>query len=161
MTPDDTHNERMAFTLRAMIERVGVEPLRQLARLPAMRAVYRVAIYYHDRRARDMVATLCRTRDEITLTLAYDGLFHLKSLVYPTPLARYEGFTLALQKLHFDKLNDQPRLPQYGADLWLVERAAGTFNKSVIVAPGSAEGAYHELVNIIQTHLPETQREVH
>ena len=161
MTPDDTHNERIAFMLRAVAERLQAEPLQRIARQIELRAAYRVTVYHHDRRARDCVATLCRTRDEITLTLVYDGLFHLKPIVHPVSPERYEAFTLALQKLHFDTLKDQPRLPQYGLDFWLVERAAGTFTKSVIVAPAIAEGVYKVLVSIIQTYLPETQREVH
>lgn len=158
---DDTHNERHAFILRAVVDRAGAPPIKQLMRQPGMSAVYRLTIYYHDRRARDTIATLCyATGQAITLAVAYHGLFHHKPIMHQISNQRYQDFTLALRKLHFDKLADQPRLPNYGSDLWMMERAAGSFIKGVIVAPQTAADTYAQLCNMIQSYLPEAFREV-
>ncbi|MBZ0295820.1 MAG: hypothetical protein K8L99_24895 [Anaerolineae bacterium] len=158
---DDTHNERHAFTLRAVADRAGVQPIKHLMRQPGMSAIYRLTIYYHDRRARDTVATLSYViGQEITLAVAYDGLFHHKSILHRISSERYQDFVLALRKPRFDKLPDQPYLPNYGSDLWMIERAAGSFIKGVIVAPQTAADDYAQLCAVIQTYLPEAFREV-
>ncbi len=162
MPLDDTHHERLAFTLRMIAEQMHIEPIKQIMRQPTLKALYRVTIHYHDLRALDVVATLLRRgATEATLTLHYDGLTHLKPIIYEMSLERYNGFALALQKLHFDKLKDQPRLPQYGADIWMVERAASTYIHGLLLSPQTADGDYRELVSVIETHLPEILKEVH
>lgn len=136
MAYDDTHHERLAFTLRLVAERAHAEPIKQIMRQPTVKGLYRVSIHYHDLRALDVVATVLRRGvTEATLTLSYDGLPHLKPIIHALSLERYNAFALALQKLHFDKLKDQPRLPQYGADVWMVERAASTFIHGLLLSP--------------------------
>jgi len=157
----DSHPEQQAYTLRAIAEYMGLDPLKRIVRQPGVRAVYRVTIYHHDRRALDSVATLRRdTLNEAVLSLVYEGMFHSKPLIHIIPAERYEVFTLALQKLHFDHIADQPGIPLYGLDFWMIERAAGTFVKSVIVAPQTANGIHAELVATLKTHLPEALREI-
>ena len=159
---DDTHSERHAFTLRMVAERANAVPVRTISKQPGVSAVYRLTIYYHDRRARDTVATIRRTKGaDITLTITYDGLFREKVIVHPVSPQRYEAFDLALRKLPFDKLADQPRLPNYGSDLWLVERAAGTFIHSVVLAPQTASDVYAQLAETMTAYLPEALKEVH
>lgn len=156
-----SHPEQQAYTLRAIAEYLGLEPLKRIARQPGVRAVYRVTIYHHDRRALDSVATLRRDgANQSVLSLVYEGMFHSRPLTHIISLERYEAFTLATQKLHFDHMADQPGMPLYGLDFWMIERAAGTFVKSVIVAPQIATGKYAELIAIIKTHLPEALREI-
>lgn len=157
----DSHPEQQAYTLRAIAEYLELEPLKRLTRQPGVRAVYRVTIYHHDRRALDSVATLHRdTLNQSILSLVYEGMFHSKPLTHIVPFERYEAFTLALQKLRFDHMADQPEMPLYGLDFWMIERAAGTFVKSVIVAPQTANGNHAELVTTLKTHLPEALREI-
>jgi hypothetical protein len=157
----DSHPEQQAYTLRAIAEYLGLDPLKRIARQPTVRAVYRVTIYHHDRRALDSVATLKREgQNQATLSLAYEGVFHLKPLIHTIPLERYEVFVLALQKLRFDHMSDQPGMPLYGLDFWMVERAAGAFVKSVIVAPQAAIGIHAELVTTLKIHLSEALREI-
>jgi hypothetical protein len=45
-------------------------------------------------------------------------------------------------------------------DLWLLERAAGSFNHSVVIAPALAQGAYNTLAACVKTYIPEALREV-
>jgi hypothetical protein len=150
-----------APTLRAIIESVGVAALADIIRQPGVSAVYRLTVYHHDGRARDTVSTLIHapvsgSRLETVVRLMFGG----KPLVYNVLPRRYEHFVNRLNAANFDQLGDQPSLPPYGADLWLLERAAGSFNKSLILAPDRAEGVYASLVAAVRDHLPEALREV-
>ena len=157
----DSHTEQQAFLLRAISERLKLEPVKQIIKQPGMRAVYRVTIDYHDRRALDSVATLYDRRgSEPVLDIVYRRLFGERPISHPIAQQRYEHFTRALQKLRFDHLKDQPGMPVYGLDFWMIERAAGAFVKNIIVAPAVAEGVHAELVHIIKTYLPEALREI-
>lgn len=150
-----------ATTLRAIIDSTGAAPLLQLARLPGVRNVYRITVHHHDGRARDSVATLIDHKVEgARLEIAYRVTFGGKPLHHPIPPARYEAFIEAMNGIRFDHLKDPPALPPYGADLWLIERAAGTFSNGVIVAPDTADGAHASLVCAVRAHLPDVLREV-
>lgn len=161
MPVSETPAEYHAYMLRAIAGSMDLPPLLHISRQTIVRAVYRVTMYYHDSRARNSVATVIRSGSrEAVLNLAYQGAFHHKPIVHPLSLTRYEAFMLELQKLRFDMMKDQFPLPAYGTDLWLVERAASTFSKSVIVAPALAQGDHQALINVIKTCLPESLREV-
>jgi hypothetical protein len=153
--------EHHAYSLREIADAMGLKPVRQLARLPGVKAVYRVTVRYPDSQARSSVATLRRSlTDGTVLEVVYQRLFDHKPLVHAIAPARYEAFALALQKIGFDRLRDQPDVPFYGATLWLVERAAGSFVKSVIIAPQTATQAYAVVVDALQKYLPEALRQV-
>ena len=72
----------------------------------------------------------------------------------------YAELVKGLEQVHFDKLNDQANIPSYGVDLWMWERAAGTFYRSVIFSPVAATGVYERLRVLAHTYLPEAVREV-
>jgi hypothetical protein len=152
--------EYQAYLLRSIGDQINLTPLQKVALQPGISAVYRLTVRYHDRRARESVATLRRWRDQITLEIVYRGRFDHKPLALNVLQAQYEAFVAALHKLRFDQLNDQPNLPTYGVDLWLLERAAGSFTKSLILAPELARDVHAALVETVRTHLPEMLREV-
>ena len=150
-----------APTLRAIIESVGVASLGDIVKQPGVIAVYRLTVYHHDGRAHDTVSTLTHSltrgnRLETVVRLMFGG----KPLVHNVTPRRYEHFVNTLNAVRFDQLRDQPDLPPYGADLWLLERAAGSFNKSVVLAPARAEGVYAALCEAIRADLPEALREL-
>jgi hypothetical protein len=156
-----TRTEQIAHTLRAIADRLKLETLRQIALQPGVRAVYRLTVYHHDRRALDSVATVRRLPGEaVLLTPVHEGMFFTKAPTYTLPVRRYEAFTAALQTLRFDHLSDQPGLPLHGLDFWMLERAAVSFVHGVIVAPETASGVHRTLVSAIQAHLPEALREI-
>lgn len=155
----DSRTEQQAFLLRAIGERLRQEPVKRIIKAPVLQAVYRVTVYYHDRRALDSVATLCEmAQGDPELTMVFRGIFDERPIKRTIPRQRYEAFTQALQRLRFDHLKDPPGLPQGGTDLWMIERAAANFIHSVIVTPEISTGIYAELVNTIRTHLPEVLR---
>jgi hypothetical protein len=151
-----------AYVLRTIADNTGIKPLSKLALEPGIQSAYRITVHYYDKRACDSVGTLCRlmSEDERSLEMRYQGAFQQKPLFYPIELERYEAFLRTMQKAQLDRLPDQPNLPMRGVDLWLVERAAGGFSKSVILAPKAAEGAYETIVNSVKIHLPEAVREI-
>jgi hypothetical protein len=151
--------EYLASLLTAIVEQMKLTPLEKLALQPGVRAVYRLTIRYHDRRAHDSVATVIRTGAVgATLEVVFRGRFDQKPLRFPVTQANYEGLVAGFHKVNFDKLGDQPKLMSYGQDLWMWERAAGTFHKSVLLAPEAADGVYWQLVRLAWTHLGEAVR---
>jgi hypothetical protein len=149
-------------TLRGVAEHLGLERVEQMARRPGVQAVYRVTVHYFDARASDSVATLQRTSMErVTLELHFQRALGGKPLQLPITVSRYETFVTALQGLGFDRLSDQSNLPTYNTtDVWLIERAAGAFSHSIIVAPELAQDAYARLVNAVKNGLPEALKQV-
>lgn len=153
--------EHHAHALREIAESVGLEPVQQIARQPGIKGVYRVTVRFVEGQARNSAATLCRfVVGDTVLAVVYQGMFHHKPLTHPIPSPRYEAFETALQQVGFDRMSDQPNVPFYGADLWLVERAAGSFLKSVICAPRTALNPHVAVVQAVQYYLPEAVRQV-
>jgi hypothetical protein len=150
-----------AYLLRVIADELGLKPAEEIARQPGMRAVYRLTIRYHDSRSYDSVATVSRyVTNSPQLEITYRGLFDHKPLVLAIEQARFDAFTGALLKLRFDHLPDQPNIPTYGVDLWMIERAAGGFSRSVILAPKLAQGVYNDLIAAVRKHLPEAVKEL-
>ncbi|MBZ0283020.1 MAG: hypothetical protein K8L97_19945 [Anaerolineae bacterium] len=153
--------EYQAFTLRTINDQMGLKPLNQIALQPGVRAVYRLTVRYHDRRARDSAATMLRNGpDGASLEVVYRGLFEHKPVTLKVEQTAYDAFVGALQTMGFDHLPDQPDIPTHGVDLWLIERAAGGFYKSVVVAPELTGNVYAKLVYLLGKSLPEAVREV-
>jgi hypothetical protein len=153
--------EYLAYSLRTISERLRLQPVEAVALQPGVRAAYRLTIRYHDRRARDSVATVVRDGPSgARLEVAFQGAFAGKPFRFQVEQTDYDAFTQGLNKLGFDKLEDQRQIPSYGVDLWLFERAAGTFYKSVIVAPALAPTTHWQLIRLAYTHVAEAVREV-
>jgi hypothetical protein len=153
--------ELLASQLRAIADQMGLPSTKQIAQTPGVNAVYRLTVRYHDRRAADSVATLQRMgKNEPKLEICYRELFNHKPMTNALNTERYDAFAAVLQQVHFDNLGDQQNIPPHGVDLWLLERGAGTFNKSVILAPELTGSVYARLVYLIGSTLPEAVREV-
>ncbi len=148
--------------LRSVADECHLPSVSQIARAPGMQDVYRITIHLFDRRASDSVSTLrCSTTDGAVLETVYQRTPLLKPIKHVMDAAEYDAFVKAVASVSFDRLPDQPRLPDYDAtDLWLVERAAGTFLHSVIVAPDLAQNQYARLVNAVKHGLPAVLRQV-
>lgn len=150
-----------AYLLRVIEDELGLKPAEQIAQRPGMRAVYRLTIRYHDSRSYDSVATLSRyVTDSPQLEVVYRGLFNRKPLTLPVEQERFDAFAGVLLKLRFDHLPDQPNIPAHGVDLWMLERAAGGFAKSIILAPKLAQDVHADLIAAVHEHLPESAKDV-
>lgn len=153
--------EQYASLLRNVAARANLRTVKQIAAQPGTKAVYRVTVQYDHVRAADCAATLvCRLPEDVTLEVVYLGHFGNQPIVRRLSREVYETLTRDFNALNFDKLPDQPNIPFYGVDMWLVERGAAGFVKSVLVAPQVAERGYAQLVGIIGAALPEAVREI-
>ena len=147
-------------TLLAVAARCGLPAVAALARRPGMRGVYRVTITYFDRRARNTVTTLTQPGMNPQLEIAFDGAIG-KPLQHGFDPDRLRAFADALFGVGFDTLKDAPNLPAPGkGDVWLIERAAGSFAHGILLAPDEAAGPYARLVNAVRHGLPEALRRV-
>ncbi len=148
--------------LRAVIDACQLPPVSEVARAPDIQDVYRITIHLFDRRACDSVSTLrCSMTEGVVLETVYQRALLLKPITHRIDGERYETFVKAVKNLGFDRMHDQPDLPDYDAtDLWLIERAAGTFGHNLIVAPDLARNEFARLANAIKNGLPEVLRQV-
>jgi hypothetical protein len=147
--------ENHAYTLRTIIKSAGLPPMQEVAKQPGLANAVRVTVYYHDLRAAHSVATLRDLRGQgIGLTVIFLGRLAHKPLTYVVSPSHYNKFVAALQAVRFDTIKDQPNIPLGGQDLWLVERAAGGFYKSLILAPDVAQAPHSEIVSAVRTFVP-------
>lgn len=149
--------------LRAIPDALGLVPLTAVALRPGVGEACRITVHYYDRRAPDSVATLLKGMPGgVTLEMVYRRALDHKALIYPLDEGRYRTFVTAIKTMGFDKLTDQSGLPAYDStDVWMIERAAGAFYKSVVVAPNIAPSAPHStLIDAVRLHLPEALKSI-
>jgi hypothetical protein len=155
--------QRRADPLRFIAVRLAVPELETVARQPGVAETFRLTVQYHDGRHPDQIGTVTRRQPggPPKLVVHYRRA-NDKPLVldYTLDAERFATFNAALRKLGFDKLDDLPDIPWHGADLWLVERAAGTFHHDIIIAPGSATGVHAEIVKLVREYLPQAIRAI-
>lgn len=148
--------------LRGIADQLKLTPIQEIARQPGVQEVYRITVDYYDGRASNSVATLRGALiGGVLLEMVYQRALGGRPITHHIENARYREFSQAVKGLNFDKMADQPGLPEYHyTDLWLIERAAATFYHSVIVAPTIARDTYSMLANAVKNGLPEALRQV-
>lgn len=148
--------------LRLIALRLSLPELELIVRQPEVIESFRLTIQYHDGRCLDQAATITKLRGApvaVRLNAAYRRN-NDRPLAYDFTLdpAKFDAYRMALRKLNFDKLDDPPDIPWRGADLWLLERASGTFHHDLIIAPDSASGVYAEIAALTRAHFPQAVR---
>jgi hypothetical protein len=160
--PESLMRPRSA-SLRLVAVRLDEPELEALARKPGVIEAFRATVQYHDGRCPDQVATLTKLRgtDGGSLRVAYRRS-NDKPLVFDVTIdaRRYGIFGAGLRKLEFDRLDDMPEIPWSGADLWLLERASGTFHHDIIIPPDHATGLYAQIVSLVRDNLKEAVRTI-
>ncbi len=152
---------RRADPIRLIALRLRQDELRNLTARPGVNEAFRVTIQYHDGRHPNQVATLTRGHGSTCmLKVVYDRPGKNVYFDYTIEAERYKRLLSALRRLKFDDLDDQPDVPFFGVDLWLVERASGSFYHDVVLSPGSARGFYRELILALREHLKEALRAI-
>lgn len=151
---------RRADPLREIAARMGLPEFRLLTQQPTVNEAVRVTIHSDDVRQADSVATLVRGHHQVdcTLQVVYDRPQKQARLHFDIPQPRYQHLLGALRRARFDHLDDEPDLPFLGVDLWLIERAAGSFRHDIVLCPASASGNYREFVRAFREYLPESVR---
>ncbi len=155
--------QRRADPLRFIAVRLSLPEVEQTVRQPGVAEVFRVTIQYHDGRHPDQIGTLIKQQAPGPAQLAV----HYRrtndkalSLDYRIDSEIFMAFSAALRKLGFDKLDDFPDIPWYGADLWLVERGAGSFHHDIIIPPDKSTGPHAEIVRLVREYLPAVVRAI-
>ncbi len=152
---------RRADPIRLIALRLRQDELRNLTRSPLISEAFRVTIEYHDGRFPNQVATLTRGHGTgAALKVVYDKPGKEVFFTYPVEHERFQELNAALRRLKFDSLDDQPDVPFFGVDLWLVERASGSFYHDVVLSPESARGFYRELILTIHRLLKPAVRTI-
>ncbi len=149
--------------LRLIALRLEVPELEVVVRSPNVVEGWRLTIQHHDGRAPDQISTWIRLRGQeaAQMTTIYRRAAESPlQLKHEIPAERYSAFMHGVRQLNFDKLDDTPNIPWIGADLWLLERAAGGFHHDVILAPDRAEGAHAALIALLRDHIKEALRAV-
>jgi hypothetical protein len=157
--PSQPLNRPASAPLRLIAVRLNIPELNVVARQPDVIEAVRVSIQAHDGRHPDQVGTLVKLRSGSKLSVAYRRAKPL-TLDYTVDAAHCAALTAGLRRLKFDTLDDIPDIPWLGADLWLVERAAGSFYHDVIIAPAKASGAHAEITALITQHMREATRTI-
>lgn len=154
-------DSRRADPIRLIALRLNQNELRTLTRQPGIHEAVRVTIQYHDARHPNQVATLTRGPGRAcTLKVLYDHPGKKVHFDYPIDYDRYQSLIAALRRSRFDQLDDQPDVPFFGVDLWLVERASGSFYHDIVLSPESARGFYREVILALREHLKEGLAEI-
>ncbi len=155
--------QRRADPLRFIAVRLSVPEVETAIRQPGVAEVFRVTIQYHDGRHPDQIGTLTKGQSPGPAKLAVHYRRANDSalvLDYRIESDVYMAFSAALRKLGFDKLDDFEDIPWYGADLWLVERGAGTFHHDIIIPPEKSSGPHAEIVRLVREYLPPVVRAI-
>lgn len=152
---------RRADPIRLIALRLRQDELRNVTQQPGVNEAFRITIQYHDARHPNQVATLTRGHGgSAGLRVVYDKPNKSVHFDYSVSFDRYRALLTALRQIKFDTLDDQPDVPYVGVDLWLVERASGSFYHDVVLDPVSARGPYRALLVAIQAQLKEAVRAI-
>ncbi len=155
--------KRRADPLRFIAVRLAVPELENVVREPGIGEACRVTVQYHDGRHPDQLATLTfrQSGGGAALAVHYRRANDKPLVLNPTiSVERFRTFAAALRALNFDKLDDPPDIPWYGADLWLIERASGSFHHDLVIAPEKASGVYAQIVALVREQLRESVRAI-
>ncbi len=150
--------------LRFIAVRLALPDLAQVVREPGVSEAYRVTIQYQAGQHPDQVATLAFMQSgggSVSLTVYYRREDDRPLILTPIlPLERCRAFAAALRALAFDRLDDMPELPWHGADIWLIERASGSFHHDVLLSPDAASGVHLQIVTLLRGQAREMVRAI-
>lgn len=150
--------------LRKIVMMTEVLSLRQLAHEPMNREIFRVTVLFSQSRAANSVTTAIRdtVNDTVRVETVFQGLFKHKPIVRYMDADEYSEFSLQLRLNRFDLLPQQsPSALSTDHDIWLVERASASFEKSIIMPNYPHDDAsFDKILNLIKLYIPEVEREI-
>jgi hypothetical protein len=152
---------RRADPIRLIALRLRQDELKNVIHRPGVNEAIRVTIQHDSRDHPNQVATLTRGHGGASaLKVVYDKPGKDVFFDYAIDDERYKTLVTALRRVNFDTMDDQPEVPFFGVDLWLVERASGSFYHDVVLSPEGARGFYRELILALREHLKEALRPI-
>lgn len=152
--------DQIAALLRGIATALGQPTVRQLALEPITREVFRITVQYGSSGTAPRVATVCRHINGMTLEVIYAGHFHNRPVTRTLDASAYEMFVSAIRGLKFDTLADHRDALEINADLWFLERGAGSFTKSLLINANTAAAEYAQIKAQVLRLIPEIVREL-
>ena len=153
---------RYTDVLHIVAERLALPSLRKVVARPGVNEAVRLTVYYPDGAQSSSVATLERGFGaDCRLWVVYDRFDDRGepfAYAFTIPLERYHKLLAALRLSRFETLDDAFDAPPSGVEVWLVERAAGSYFHDVVLSPVNAAAHHRELALAFKTHLPEAVR---
>ncbi|MEM6282783.1 MAG: hypothetical protein AAF787_11360 [Chloroflexota bacterium] len=141
------------YLLRSISTQFQLPDTPTIAQQPGIQSVFRVTCHYPGGDFPDSVATVVSSQvGQPTLTVHRNGSESNGENMLDRQA--FEALTATLSTVKFDKLADQPDIPSTRANLWLIERAAGSFIKGVLLSPELATDDYQSLVFRLHELLP-------
>lgn len=149
---------RRADMLKVIAERLSQPSLRDVLKEPTVSEALRITILYQSSASPNSVATLRRGHGEnCRLHLLYEKAPAPATFEFSIPLDHYKALLVALRRAKFDTLDDA-EVTSLTHDLWLIERAAGSFYHDVVLSPQEMRGHHREIVLALRENLPEALR---
>lgn len=155
--------KRRADPLRMIAFRLNLPEMETVARSPGVIDSYRITVQYHDGRHPDQITTMIFRQGGggVEIEVHYRRPNEKPLILSPrVPIERCKEFAAALRALKFDTMDDQEDIPWFGADLWMIERASGSFYHDIVIAPDSATGDYAAIASLIRDLLREAVRAI-
>lgn len=150
--------EQTATFLRGIALRLGQPGIAQIVADPGIREAVRITVQHSRSAYAAVIATLIAPRrDDIRAQFVYQGHFGHKPLTRTISAYAFDAFDAQLRATGFDRLRDEADI-SLTSDLWMIERGAGHFAKSVILSPSSTHQPYATLVEQVRAFLPEVDR---
>jgi hypothetical protein len=150
--------EQTATFLRGIAQRLGQPGIAQIVADPGIREAVRVTVQHSRSAYAAVVATLIAPRnDDVRAQFVYQGHFGHQPLTRTISIYTFETFDAQLRATGFDRLRDETDI-SLTSDLWMIERGAARFAKSVILSPSTAHQPYAALVAQVRAFLPEIDR---
>lgn len=150
--------EQTATFLRGIALRLGQPGIAQIVADPGIREAVRVTVQHSRSAYAAVVATLIAPRrDEIRAQFVYQGHFGHRPLTRTISTLLFEQFDAQMRANGFDRLPDEADI-SLNSDLWMIERGAARFTKSVILSPSTTHQPYAALAAHVRAFLPEVDR---
>jgi hypothetical protein len=150
--------ELTATFLRGIALRLGQPAIAQIVADPGIREAVRVTVQHSRSAYAAIVATLIAPRGgDVRAQFVYQGHFGHQPLTRTINAYAFETFDAQIRATGFDRLHDEADI-SLTSDLWMIERGAARFNKSVILSPTTAHQPYAALVAQVRAFLPEVDR---
>lgn len=144
-----------------LARQLGFGDLAALARQAGVKSVLQISVYQADAGLRHAVArAIAFQHGGGQMQIVYEGFNGHKPLLLDVSAERLASVERTLIRARFDRLHDEAGMSPWARTLWLVQRAAGSFQHGIVFSPDTARSPYAEIVSAIRQHLPAAVRDL-
>ena len=140
---------------------LGFGELDKLARSAGVMSVTQISVYQADAGLRHSVARAIAYQHGVgKMQVVYEGFNRHKPLLLDLPSERLDALSSALIRARFDRLQDEGDISPWTRKLWLVQRAAGSFQHGIVLRPETARSPYRDIVAAVRQNLGAAVRDL-